>query len=890
MTEEKTQKKKTGFFGRNWSWIIAMAITAVFMLALMIYHKVAPFGGGSFTLVDSIHQYVPFLSDYQDKLKTGKSLAYTWDVGLGQNFQSLLLYYMASPLNLIIVFFTRKGIIAMFSSLVSVKIIISAGLFGLFLSRRKDKPQNNFFITALSLGYALNNYICGYYWNLNWLDCIMIFPLIILGYEKLIAKKDPRLYTIALFYSMFCNYYISFIICIFLVLWFLATGHENFKKFIFDGLRFAGCSILAAGMSAIALLTAYLAITKTASSGTAIPDWNWYQGFLEMLKSHFFLSTPVTMDSFDGSANLYAGTLTLMMTFIYICSNKIPVPEKIRKVLLVAFMIVSMNQEKLNFIWHGFHNQYGIPNRFSFLYIFVTLLMCYEAMSKLKKTHIVSIISGVLLCSGFLAVVYYKTNLEGLYSAQTLMIISYSLITVYAILLLLRREDVIPAKATTIIIGSIMSVEILINAWAGIADHGVADGEYYMEYADTMESVVSEVEEKAEEKGLKFYRQEIVSPRMLDENTFDNMKSLGTFCSTVRGDMVDTMAYMGFYTGANEYLYNGASPVTNDILGIRYIYLRDGDYFPAQNDYKLLLEDEGTRVYENESALPVAFAVDEDASLEWDFATYKSSVSLNGFAKNAAGVGDIYREVHPVYAVNGENCMPSYNDNSPDIIGYSGGSGDTISIDATTIMEEDGRYFLNCRANYIDNIVYYLNGEQKASGRYETQLMDLGELSEGDEVRICIQFSDSYSPSGTVSMYMSQLDKDALAQLRAYLSKHDMVVSEVTDNTVKGKINLEEGQIIFTSIPYDEGWKVYIDGEKQDPEELDIICGGLLGIWAEPGTHEIYLKYVPPGRILGIIITIISWMIYVVITFYYVRYTKKKDEKKVDDNSLEKSE
>ena len=178
------------YFGRNWSWIISAAITAVFMLTLMITAEVAPFGEKSFTLVDSIHQYIPFFSDYQNKLKAGESLFFTWDIGFGQNFLSLLLYYMASPLNLILVFIARENIVAMFSLLVALKIVISAGAFSYFLSRRKGASKNNTLIVAMGLGYALNNYMCGYFWNIMWLDCIMVFPLIILGFERLVDDRE----------------------------------------------------------------------------------------------------------------------------------------------------------------------------------------------------------------------------------------------------------------------------------------------------------------------------------------------------------------------------------------------------------------------------------------------------------------------------------------------------------------------------------------------------------------------------------------------------------------------------------------------------------------------------------------------------------------------------
>ena len=378
-TKEKEDRKESGnvigrFWSRNWSWIISTAVAAVFMLVIMKILKVAPFGTYGFTLVDSIHQYVPFFSDYQDKLKTGGNLFYTWDVGMGQNFQSLLLYYMASPLNLIIAFVSRRHIMTVMSCLISLKMAISAGTFSFFLSRRKGKCTNNMMIVALGLAYGLNNYMCGYMWNLMWLDSIMVLPLIILGYERLIKKKDPRLYTLALFYSLYCNYYISFIICIFLVLWFLTTGHTDVRKFFFDGLRFAGASILAAMMSGLTLLISYLGIMKTASAGADIPQWSWYQNFFELIKNQFFLTKPINMNTFDGPANLYCGTLCIVMLFIYVFSNKINIWEKLGKIVLIAIFLVSMNQELLNFIWHGFHNQYGIPNRFAFRYIFVLVI------------------------------------------------------------------------------------------------------------------------------------------------------------------------------------------------------------------------------------------------------------------------------------------------------------------------------------------------------------------------------------------------------------------------------------------------------------------------------------------------------------------------------------
>ena len=870
MSELHAEEKNKGFFGRNWSWLSAVAITAVFMVVIMIYMDVTPFGTGSFTLVDSIHQYVPFFSDYQDKLLNGKNLFYTWDVGLGQNFQSLLLYYMASPLNLLIVFFTRRGIITMFSVFVAVKIVISAGTFGYLLSRRNGTPENSLMITGFSLAYALNNYMCGYYWNLMWLDCIMIFPLIILGYNRLLEKRDIRLYCAALFYSMYCNYYISFIICVFLVLWFLATGHKNIKKFIKDGLLFAGASLLSAAMAALSLIMAFLAISQTASSGASFPEWKFYQNFFELIKYQFVLSKPINMDTFDGNANLYCGMLPYLLLFVFIFSNRITIWEKIRKVLLLAVMLLSMNQQVLNFIWHGFHNQFGIPNRFSFLYIFTLLYMTYDVVSDIRETSLLSTIAGSLAAGVILALTYYYSEFYSVVPVSVMMIVSCALTIVYTIFLLSSDIKGVAGLILSVTFASMMIAEVLLNAGLGMSQHGAADGEYYMQYSDTMQRTVEEVEKLAEAKGQVFYRSDIVSPIMLDENTYCNLKSVGTFCSTVRGDMVDAMSHLGFYTGSNEYLFYGSNPVTNDLLGIRYVYLRDGDFYPAENDYNLMYHDDRIRVYENKYAMSIGYGVDE-ALEEWDTDTYNSANVLNDFAKKAYGTGEIFEEVNLPYAVSGDGCNPEYTEDSPNHIYYSDGEGDTITVFATMVVPEEGRYIINIRANYLENLVYYLNDEEQASGRYFTQLFDLGELEPGDIVKFELDFDEDYSPDGSISMFLSKINKDNLTQLRCDILKNEMFVSEITDNEIKGTVNLDEDQFLFTTIPYDEGWQAYIDGKRVDVERTG---DGFLALWPDAGEHDIVLRFVPEGFRLGIIISIAGWIIYIIVFVFTIKKSK----------------
>ena len=879
---EPVDKSLRGFWNRNWSWLIAAGVTAVFMLIFMIVASVAPFGSNSFTMIDSMHQYVPFFSVYQDKLRHFGSLSYTWNVGGGQNFQSLLLYYMASPLNLIIIFFTRRGIIAAMSLLVAIKIIFSAGAFSYFLSRRRNnKINNSLIISGFGVAYALNNYMAGYFWNLMWLDCIMVFPLIILGFERLMTKRDFRLYTVALFYSLYCNYYISFIICVFLVLWFFASRHGNvkedgqvkayFKGLIPDGLRFAGASLLAAGMACFSLLVAYLAITKTASAKLSMPKFEFYGSFMDILKTQFMLTKPITNQTFDGGVNLYCGSFAIILFFLYLLSDKIEITEKIRKMILLAFLYISFNNKLLNYIWHGFHDQYGIPNRFSFLFIFTLLLVGYEAITRMKKLHMLQAAAAGILSLVMLCLAYYFTGMSSYAPKGVVLAVSFLMMIAYTIVLVARIYMTESYKITTIIIGIMMMVEIMVNAGIGMGLNGVADGEHHLKYTYGTREAKERLDEMSKDKDYGFYREDMVDVVMLDECTYNNMRSIATFCSTVRGNMVTAMGGLGFYTGANEYLYNGATPMTDDILGVRYIYARDTSYYPESERLPLVYQGEdGVRVYENEDALPLGYAVSR-ALYGWESKGPQVAENLNRFAWMSSETGNIFNSVKPAYTVGGSGCTVGVSSSNEELVTYESTNSGPMAIFADFDIETSGRYFINVRGNGIDKIAVIINDDVKSDKRSHIQMFDLGNLEAGDHVALEIKFTSSASSEGSISLYLSSMDEDMLKELNSKLSASGMKVTEFKDGYVKGNISLEEGQILMTTIPYDEGWVVKDNGKKI---ETKMIGGAFLGVEPGPGEHELTFKFVPEGIKLGLIVSILSWITFFIL--HIVIYREKR--------------
>ncbi len=79
--------------------LAGMLLSALIMLIGFAVLGVWPFGDGTILKVDCLHQYLPFFTDFQRKIRSGDSLFYSFSGGLGYDFWSTYAYYLASPLN-----------------------------------------------------------------------------------------------------------------------------------------------------------------------------------------------------------------------------------------------------------------------------------------------------------------------------------------------------------------------------------------------------------------------------------------------------------------------------------------------------------------------------------------------------------------------------------------------------------------------------------------------------------------------------------------------------------------------------------------------------------------------------------------------------------------------
>ena len=224
-----------------------------------------------------------------------------------------------------------------------------------------------------------------------------------MGLEDLVKEGKYNLYCISLALCILSNYYISIMVCIFLVLYFLlqlVCSHMSLRQMGAAAVRFALFSLLAGGLAAVLLIPEYAALHLTDFSEFNFPDTlTFYFSFLDMIARHCMNVNVET--GLDHWPNIYCGVAVFLLVPLYVTNTRISLREKAAYIGLLAFMLLSFSTNMLNFIWHGLNYPDSLPCRQSFLYIFLLLTLCAKAVLNIRGCSLKALGGCFCLSLGF---------------------------------------------------------------------------------------------------------------------------------------------------------------------------------------------------------------------------------------------------------------------------------------------------------------------------------------------------------------------------------------------------------------------------------------------------------------------------------------------------------
>ena len=563
---------------------LAFLFPFVGMLMVMLISGYKPFGSYSMLYSDMYHQYYPFFVAFRRSLRTGQSLLYNWSIGMGIDYLGLISYYLASPLNLLSVLVPEKLLLSYFSLLMPIKL----GLAGLFfaLMLKKLYGKNDFSITVFGGLYALCAWALGYQWNVMWLDSFALLPLVVLGEIALLREKRFFLYTMALFFAVFSNYYVGFFVCVFVALVFVCyeiCRFPGWKRAGLDLVRIALFSFLAIGMTAILEVPALAALQTTKSSVNQFPKGfrlniatkNTLKGLLDAMRQVAGNMGGGLEPNFkEGLPNLYCGVGTILLAWLFLMAKEVKLRDKLCCVSLLLFFMLSFLIRQLDYIWHGFHFPNMIPYRFSFLYSFVLLYMAYRGWilrRRFRAAHILAaalLTAGVLCCSGDLLTTQGVDFLDGtleipVYILYNLgFLIAFTGALLYGALHIPVPEDPTPEALADLRFRrsrcrirsrrAVLAV-VVIELTANLLAFGLYfPGTSVRDYPKGKEAAASMFRYLREREKELFYRVETTHSQTLNDDALNGYNGISAFTSSANVRVTEFMKALG-YGAKNTY-------------------------------------------------------------------------------------------------------------------------------------------------------------------------------------------------------------------------------------------------------------------------------------------------------------------------------------------------
>ncbi len=370
--------------------VVSFFVPLAVMLLSFGVRGIAPFGERTICAMDGFSQYWPMLQNMADALKNGEVM-YSFNGALGFNLWAQSAYYTNSPFWFLIYILPYGARLGGISLLTAFKFSFSALFFYLrlyYTHNSADKTKKVLAFPSLSVAWGLSGYMLAFMNQLMWTDVIMLLPLTVWGLERLFEKNKPSMYVASLFLSMWSCFYLSYMVCIFAVLYFIYLTLKNrisLRDFVKRGCMFAMYSVLCAGMAAVVLIPVYKALGLTVASDMGFGGKLEFKYTLAEMLMNFL---PFKVPSLEyGAPNLYLGIVGIAFLLFGMLSKKTEIRSKLLDGSFLVFMLFTMSLNIGEFVWHGLHYPNQLPGRQSFLFIFLALSFAagYAARLEFKK-------------------------------------------------------------------------------------------------------------------------------------------------------------------------------------------------------------------------------------------------------------------------------------------------------------------------------------------------------------------------------------------------------------------------------------------------------------------------------------------------------------------------
>ena len=906
-------------------------IPAGLMLLIYICRGLHPIADGSVLVLDLNGQYVYFYEALRDFIWGDGSLLYSFSRALGGEFLGIYAYYIASPLSWLVALFPEGRMLEALLVIFLLKTGFCGLTFGWYL-HKTSRHLNKINVCLFATMYALCSYAVVQQHNSMWIDAMTWLPVLTYAIEQLIKNKKYKLFVISLAITVMSNFYIGYMVCIYVALYFFFyyAAHEdnnplNEKFHLPKSLgRIAGASLLAIGISAVMVLGAYYSLGFGKNEFSS-PDWSFFARF--SLADLFVKFLPGAYDSVrpTGLPILYCGTLTLLLGPFFYLKKDISIREKLLSTLFVAIFAMSFIINPIDIIWHGFQKPNWLNYRYSFMLCFFVLTLAYKAMCGIRRQK-ASYVLGVGVILVFAVMILEQFEYEnfildeyGLTPGKLPTFRTVWFTVIMVVLLCAMLYLIIHAKKRgalrrySLILLIVVCAETFANGLIQTSslDIDVSYSSYssYNNYINTVRIIA----DKVQEMDTSFYRMEKTRMRKTNDNMALGMRGLSCSTSTLNRETIQFLKYMGYTSYSHRSKYMGETPLSDSLLGVKYI-LSEKNPSESRSDYNenralhalmqelytVYTETDDYVAFENPYALSLAYTVDDaikdfsffelDEDGDEDVIESSPFERLNAFVSVLLGSEEILQVFVPVdtASITDRNCNTGYVAEHTKYTPINTNIDAAITVSAQ--MPTDGYLFFHAPSDYPREVDIEVNGEKFGDfmAQDSNRIKTLGHFNAGESVSVEMTLASSNFYLKDDEYIFYYLDVELLRQVMSELAEEQYQIEEFTETHFEGTLTTSDaGETVLTTIPYDEGWQVYVDSERV---EIFKAVDALVAFDVETaGTHTLELVYSPKIVNVGAVISLVSLTVFIALVVTEHLLKKRKDGKATSVTEAESS-
>lgn len=825
-------------------WGACLFLPMIILVTVMIWNGIYPFGPESFLTEDLKYQYIDFYTWFKSVLSGETSLFYVDNQALGSNSWGLYSYYLASPVNLLLVFFDEEHLtdFVIVSTALKLGGVQVASVF--YLRRRFSLGRGCAMVLALC--FTWSSWTATQMRNPIWLDALVVLPIVCYGCYLLAAGNKWKLLVAAFSMAVFTCWYTAYMVIlfasVFVIFEVIVVHYECAPMRIRSVCHKAGIYVGALALSLLITSFTFVPTVVAMLNGAmgSQPPTGVFHCDIPTLFSGFLLGAWIL----DITPQLYCGMFPLLLLVMFFLMSKISWRVKVVAALFFVFMVAGAYFVPLDYIWCGFRMPNGFYCRMTFLTLFLMLWIGGYTIEKMgeRKASLKKIAIAVAVVVLVAVFVYFS----GGFVRRRYLILNVGLLVIYGCLLalILGRVNGKPQRRAVVL--SCTAILLILTGCELAYNAHLSWGQLYRGYTqERHETYVFETDEQLRELSefdSSLYRVEKTYTRAgaaaLNEGMSHDYLELSSYSSAHNNAAIEFLEALG-YSGQGEFSVSYSEPIllSDALLGVKYV---SDDSLPmGYFDAGLLQTNDGRRMYQNPYALGLGYGVSQSAG---DFAPSESENPFelqNRFVSALLGTDvKVYKQAS-VSLTEDASGKKTWSVQVPEnAVGYTYVHSDTqvyLTVPGEQTKPENNRW------NHAVTAI-------AATGTVPAEVsvsLSADAAARGGGVLSDASYCDFY-----------YLDLDAVHSVCAQLSEQQCTFEKFESGNIEAVFESANDGYLLVSIPQEAGWTVRVNGEEVQCESM--AGGALTLVPVVSGSNKITMQYISPGFVAGCSVTLIT--------------------------------